>query len=363
MQSSFIKELFCYIFGAMIVWLMYMLIVNTEDIHRDIIGAIDRCLNVMIPSLFGFMALSGIITKSGIYRYLSLPFHPIAKYIFGMPAELFLVFIMGNVAGYPVGNDMLKSLVIEDRINKKTAEIFSCFCYGGGPAFFTGAIGLAVFGSSEYGMIIFASSLSANALAAIILCHIFKCRCTADKEGVSISPDTIVSSVISAGRSMFVISSTIVFFAVITSVLDANGVFDIVKILGLSNDQITLIKSVLEISNVSELSGSVNLLPYIAAVCSFGGICVLLQIKAIVGDTYSLKSFLIARVLIAAASGGICKLILYFYTPKAVEAAAVKAKAVIMPDNVIPSVCLIGMTLILFMHKKAEVKNNTSAKV
>lgn len=348
------KELTAYISAALIVWCCILLIKHEGCIHNQITESIQRCLNVIIPSMFAFMAFSSIIINSRIYTYISKPFYPISKYIFAMPNELFFVFIMGNISGYPIGAKLLTQLVEENKISKRSAAVLNCFCYNGGPAFYSGAIGMTVFGSSNIGIIVFISTVTANAIIAVILNRLCKHEYTDQKQGLELNSDTIVNAVMSSGKSMFTVCITIIFFSVITSMLDINGFFDLFKSAGLSDSQCTLIKTIFEISNLSELKDNdLSSLPFICALCSFGGICVLMQIKSIVKNTYSLKYFIGVRLLSMPLSGMVCWIIMKFYSPEIIPAAAVSSQIVAQPDNIIPSACLAAMIIILFMHKKA----------
>lgn len=77
------------------------------------------------------------------------------------------------------------------------------------------------------------------------------------------------------------------------SSLEYCGVFSFLKnTFSLSENGLVLVKSCLEITSLAELSGSpFYLLPFIAAVCSFGGLCVMIQIAAL-GVDFSLVPFL-----------------------------------------------------------------------
>ena len=354
MTKKIITEIFAYILAALAVWCCIIFVKDESFVQREIISAIQRCLNIIIPSLFAFMALSGIIISSKIYKYICKPLYPISKYIFNMPNELFFVFLLGNVAGYPVGSKLLVQLVKENRITKSSAGILNCFCYNGGPAFYIGTIGLSVFGNSSVGIIIFLSIITANSVVAVILNRILKLKYIASDEKLSLTSDVLIDSVISAGKSMFVICTTIIFFSALMALAESNGLFNILSSLGLSENQCTLTKSIFEISYLSQLSGTpYAFIPYAAAICSFGGICVLTQIKAIVGKTYSLKYFFVARIFASALSFFTCKLIINHCQPEILTAVSTKAQIVTQPDNIVPSLCLVAMISIIFMHKKA----------
>ena len=351
--NPLLKEFYGYILGAFFIWCCIVLIKQQGAIHQAITNATLRCLNIIIPSLFAFMTLSAIVISSKVYIYISKPFYPITKLILAIPNQLFFLFLMGNISGYPIGAKLICQLLEEQKISKKSAAILICSCYGGGPAFFTGAIGMTLFGATDIGIIIFISVISANIITAMVLNRIYKINYKSEEKNISLNADNIINSIISTGKSMFIICVTIIFFAVVLAVIESKGLFEFLSSIGLTDNQCILIKSILEISNLSEIKNAgMNILPQITAVCSFGGICVLIQLKAIVGKAYSLKYFFISRLVTATLSGAICKQILHFFTPKSIYASTFNTHQMIIPDNVIPSLCLIGMIMIVYLNKK-----------
>lgn len=109
--------------------------IRGEGVKLGISEAVDRCMNIIIPSLFVFMALSQILVSSGLYYCVSMPFYPISRFIMGIPPQLFFVFLLGNTAGYPVGVKLLSDLCQRKIISQRTAKIMSCFCCCGGLLF------------------------------------------------------------------------------------------------------------------------------------------------------------------------------------------------------------------------------------
>ncbi|MBQ9374792.1 MAG: nucleoside recognition protein [Ruminococcus sp.] len=348
MINKAFKGLLFYIIAAIIVYWCTHLIIHSKCVKDEIISAIERCINIIIPSLFAFMVMSSFIIKSSIYKYIAIPFYPITKYIMKMPSSLFFVFLLGNISGYPVGAKLLLDMFKARRIDKKTAEIAICFCYGGGPAFFTGTIGLAIFNSTKAGLLIFISVLFSNFIIACIMCRICIIKCNKNDETVSFSADYLIDSIISAGKSLFVVCVTILFFSCIMAILDAEGLFQLIQHMGLNDEYCTLIKSILEISYISNLSAnSINLIPIIAGLCSFGGVCVIMQVKAIVGNSFSLKRFMLSRVGSCLLSYLITKALLKLFADSIMPALSEKVEISIMADNLLPSICLIIMIFIV----------------
>lgn len=354
------KELLTYLCAALIIWLCISLISESENIIQGIILSINRCINVIIPSLFAFMALSGIIISTRLYNYISKPFYPLTKFVLHMPNQLFFVFLLGNVSGYPVGVKLLTQLKIQNKINSKTAEIMSCFCYGGGPAFYIGAVGLTAFGNKSIGMIIFLSTVIANTIIAFVLCRIFKLECCDEDCKITITSDCIIDSIDSAGKSLFTICITIIFFSVVMSVLETKGLFSFLLSKGVTYGWCTILKSILEISNLSDLKGNAfSYIPLAAGACSLGGLCVILQVKTLVGNCFSLKPFMISRIVSAIFSAIVCRILCKMFLSEVIY-TSVQPELIIETHNLIPSLCLVGMILIIIVGKKKKAVTQIS---
>ena len=110
MLKRLAKELCVYILAGVVIWFCIITISGGESVKLGISEAVDRCMNIIIPSLFVFMALSQILVSSGLYYCVSMPFYPISRFIMGIPPQLFFVFLLGNTAGYPVGVKLLSDL-------------------------------------------------------------------------------------------------------------------------------------------------------------------------------------------------------------------------------------------------------------
>jgi hypothetical protein len=325
-------------------------------VKEGVIGACERCLNVIIPSLFIFAALSSMILSSGAYKALSKPFYPLAKYIFAMPCELFFVFLLGSISGYPIGIKLLSDMVRQGSIDKKTAECLSAFCYCGGPAFYAGAVGLTVFGSTKIGMLIFLSVTVANIIVGAVLCRIMKPTFQTSKVRYNFSADILSESVLSGGRTMFTVCVPIVFFGGIIACIDGIGAFDSLLLTSADGNASVLVKSLLEISFISDLAGRpYRLLPYVAACCSFGGLCVISQVAALCRGSFSLKFFLAARPLCALLSAVICRLLSGYFLPTTVDVIAFDGEILVNFNNFTPSICLILMILLLNFKKRLVI--------
>ena len=357
MKNKIVNKVFILILSLLIIAYCIVLCSDAVSVKVGIDEAVNRCLNVIIPSLFAFMAVSQFIVSSGIYIIISKPFYFLSKYVMGIPPQLFFVFLMGSLAGYPIGVKLLSDMVNNEKIDKRTAEIMSAFCYCGGPAFYSGTIGLAIFSSVKIGMLVFLSIIISNFLSCIFISHIAKPKLLKSDDKINISSQLFTNSIVSAGKSLFTICIMIVFFSTIMSTLDSFHIFsNIQQLTDCSSNTVVLVKSALEITSLTQITGHpYNLLPYITAICSFGGVCVLLQVAALNKNSFSLKAFFVARIPCAMLSGVICRLLEKYFIPSSVEALSVSNKVFVKVNNFIPSICLILMILLLNYKKRLVI--------
>lgn len=357
-MRPYLKELMYYLLAGLMIWYCILLISDGVSVKQGITEATERCFNVIIPSLFAFMAASGIIVSSGIYVKLSKPFGLFSKYAIGLPTELFSIFLISNFAGYPVGAKLLCDLYDNKKIDKRTAQTMLCFCFGAGPAFISSAVGLALFGSVQVGMIVFISCAVSNLAIAAVLCRVCKLQVSETDRKISFTPQILTDSVLSAGRSLFGICVLIVFFSTIMTVLDHYGLVSSIALHSGVPDAEPLIRSLLEISNLTSITGApYAYIPLVAGICSFGGVCVILQVSALVGGRFSLKPFLLTKPVAAALSVVNCFWLRRLMLPESLTAFASSQQIFVKVNNFIPSVCLILMIFLLKIKKRVAFSN------
>ncbi|MDR0919886.1 MAG: hypothetical protein LBM93_11700, partial [Oscillospiraceae bacterium] len=139
-----IKDIF---FSLTIVSLMTVSILYAPAVKNQVKIAIDNCLIIIIPSMYGFMILSDLAVRSGIYKLLSKPFFFLAK-LFNIPKDCISVYIISHLGGYPIGIKLICDLLENKKIDKNTAEKLSFYCVLSGPAFIVGTVTTVLYGSS-----------------------------------------------------------------------------------------------------------------------------------------------------------------------------------------------------------------------
>ncbi len=307
-----------YIFTLLLVVYGTLLLFFSDIVSINIVRTVNICINVIIPSLFGFMVLSGIFISSGAYKILSLPFDFVARYIFKIPTELFSIFIISSVAGYPVGAKLLSKLYENNAITKETADEMMGYCYLGGPAFFCGVIGNKVYRNTKIGIIIFVSILFSNIVIAVFKGFFKPVPPKQDKceYKINFSFKELVDSIIKGGFELIKICGVIIFFSTIISILDGLGVINFISyILSISSgigkfDCNVIVKSILDVTNITNITPIIHYLPLITSILSFGGICILTQVESLSSNKLLTYNFYFSRIISLTVSYLCCKIII-----------------------------------------------------
>ena len=126
------------------------------------------CGNVIIPSLFPFTVCVLMIMNFEI-TFKNKVFSKILYFVFGQNFEMFSVMIFSMLGGYPVGCKLIDELYLQNKIDKKTANIMQMYCVNAGPAFIITAVGFGVLGSKDIGIILFVSHILSSFLIAIFV--------------------------------------------------------------------------------------------------------------------------------------------------------------------------------------------------
>lgn len=321
--------------------------------------SVNNCLNVIVPSLFAMTVLSGMLIKSGIYKITGKPFSLPARYLFRISPDMMTVFLISCFAGYPVGAALIAAAREQGAVGEDEAERLLCWCFGAGPAFIYGAVGSGVFGSAAAGNMIFLSCIGANILIGLGLSVGRKIpERNTEKPTVCFSPQLFCECVAEGGKSILKMCGIIIFMSAILSVPDTLGITAklsslIGKAAGADPGVVyTILRSAAEVSNIAYMKAdSPELIPAAAAVVSFGGISVFMQISSVCGKYVRIGKMLAARCAAAVISYFLCDMLyVQLYREEAVSVMA-EVKD-ISYNSPIPTIFLLIMTILLLFQKK-----------
>lgn len=122
--------------GAAAALGMLLLILDSKTALSGARDGLELCLRTVIPTLFPFFILSGILVGS----MMGQPFpmlSPLGR-LLGMPAGSESLLIGGFLGGYPVGAKCIHDAWESGSIRKSDAERMLSFCSNAGPAFLFG---------------------------------------------------------------------------------------------------------------------------------------------------------------------------------------------------------------------------------
>ncbi len=347
-KSTQLGLLFC--FGLLMLF--------SDTVQTELALSIQRCLTVTIPSLYAMMILSQLFLLTNSWQWFGAVFSPLAKKFFPKLDTYLALILFSQIAGYPVGATMLCNLVKKGTFRKEEAALLLPICYNCGPAFLLGLLFRYPNAKALCGLI-FSSTVLSNLLLGIW--QLRKCKALSSEqktaETMTFSPSFFLSGIADAGKHLLQLCGVILCFSIGCSVLEQLHFFAALETLahrvGLSFSVTAICKSLLEITFAETVSLPVNLyLPILAALLSFGGICVILQIRATIGDTFSMTGFFRFRCIAAALSALFCFLgeSLLPTLPK----QAIMTMASVIPakhHGTAPVLLLILMTILVFLEE------------
>lgn len=144
-----------------------LLVLYREAARNGVFTGIYTCLNTLIPSLFPFVLLSAMITRSKAAFLLFRPLSPIMRHVFRLPAAAAPALLLGLTAGYPVGAKMASALYADGKLDREQTARLLSFCTAPGYAFCTyTAVQLSV--SARSAVILFCSTVFPSLLIGAI---------------------------------------------------------------------------------------------------------------------------------------------------------------------------------------------------
>lgn len=341
------------LFAAALIW-------AGREAAQECAKAAALCISTLIPSLYAFTAASKLLIETDTYRLLGRPFSLFSRYVLRMPEELFPVFVISQLAGYPIGASLITGMLESGRITKKQAEELLCFCIAPGPAYIMAISSIAAPDSKGAWISVMLAVTGTNLLAALISAPF---RSVPEKFTEKIRPklsaEDITGAARSAAESMTMICGMVLIMAALMGIFSKAGLLSGISVL-ISRLTVThpaqiypFVRSFFEISNLSGVFGDpTELLPLTAAMLCFGGLCVHMQIKAVCKGFSPLKA-LILRIPCAVAAFLICQsLIPKFYTVSVIAVSAPVSDEIRF-SNFSPmlSIILLIMTILILSQK------------
>lgn len=117
---------------------MLVLILDAGTATASAYKGISLCIRTVIPSLFPFFVLSGVINSALLGQELKL-FRPLGR-LCKIPKGTESLLVLGFLAGYPIGAQLINQAYRDGQIQRRTALRMLGFGSNAGPAFLFGML-------------------------------------------------------------------------------------------------------------------------------------------------------------------------------------------------------------------------------
>lgn len=247
---------------------------------------IRLCIQSLIPSLFPFFVLSGLMTNVWIGS--PLPFLRPAGKLLGVPQGCESILIPAFLGGYPAGAQCIGQAFAQGQLSAASARRMFLFCNNAGPAFLFGVLG-PVFPSQEMLWALWGIQTAASLLCAWIL--------PGSRESGSILPAKKISltgCLTDAVGIMGSVCGWVILFRILISFLDRWFLW----MLPLPSR--VAVTGLLELSNgccaLADVADIRLRFLLCSGMLSFGGLCVTMQTASVAGGL-SIGSYLCSKLL------------------------------------------------------------------
>lgn len=269
-----------------------LLLARSAEAAQAVRDGLALCAGSVIPALFPFLAVSGLLTA--LDAGASPALGPLAR-LLGCSRAGARAFLLGLTGSYPVGARTVAQLYRRGGISRREACRLLLFSNNCGPAFILGVAGLGCFGSHRAGVLLW----GVHILAALVIALALPRRAAEPPERPGSVParpplvPALIAAVRDAAGTMVYICGFVVFFLVLLRVMG--------RVTGLSHPVL---------SGAVELTQGILALPHTrrgfvwaAGLLGWGGLSVHGQSAAVLSGTdLPMGPYLAAKAAHAAVS-------------------------------------------------------------
>lgn len=295
---------------ALAAALAYFFISKPDVVSLSVQDSLNLCAKAVIPSLFPFMVLASFIVEFSIAKFFGKLIRPVTSALFNLPGEAGIVVLMGLIGGFPVGPKMTADLYKKKALTKEQAQALCLFTINAGPAFVIGTIGFSMLGNIKYGTLLYISMVFASLFTGIFVCMKLpkpdKNKSTdsgSSNEAISFG-DALCNAVNSGTASILNICAFIVVFSsIISGISSLIQNIDILKYISAALEVTQGLRAISENTAISS-----TLLPIMAAMLSFCGLCVHAQVhNSLRTVELPYTKFILSRLACSALSFLFCR--------------------------------------------------------
>ncbi len=272
-----------YIYAALAGLAMFVIILDGKTAVQSAATGIELCIRTVIPSLFPFFILSGIL--SSVIAGQDIPPLRFLGRLCKIPRGSESILILGFLAGYPVGAQLIAQSYRDGRLSLQTARRMLCFCNNAGPAFIFGLVS-TMFSSPAAPWLLWLIHILSGLLVGLLLPATELIPCRLKRHETTSLPKAMEKAI----RTTATVCGWVVIFRIILGFCTRWFLWRLPVALQV------LLSGLLELSNgcvrLSEVSSEGLRFVIAGILLSAGGLCVTMQTVSVSQSVFSGKYFL-----------------------------------------------------------------------
>lgn len=311
------------------------MVVFPQQTFQAAFRGLDAWWSIVFPALLPFFVMSELLMGLGVVDFMGVVLEPVMRPLFNVPGSGAFVFVMGYSSGAPIGSILTADLRKKNLCTRKEAQRLMSFTSNTSPLFLFGAVSVGMFHNVSLGMTLALSHYLANITLGVIM-GIFSRRVNRDGPPASVRHrgnllveacrtlleqqhqdgrpigTMMADAVAKSAQTLSMIGGYIIFFSVLTQLLDLLGILDLIagfllfllRPLGLNPSIGSAVATgFFEITLGTKLCSEVNTnlqvqLLAASAILGWGGLSVHAQVASVIKDTdLKMPTFILARVL------------------------------------------------------------------
>lgn len=313
------------IFYVGILLLLAALVLFPTEAVAAAQSGIELCINVILPSLFPFFALSTLCVELGLIQHLGRLLEKVMYPLFRVNGSCAGAFLLGIVGGYPVGARTAIELYQKGMCTKAEAERLLSFCNNSGPAFILGVVGAGIFASSAAGLWLYGAHVAASILVGLLFRfyggkEVRKSPPRVRAQGGKSFAEAFTYSVKSAFSGTLNICAFVIFFTVLIRMLFLTGIITklagviawALRDFGLRQEWVeSLLSGIIEMTSgvwsLRDVAGTLgDRLCMAAFILGWAGLSVHCQVLSFIGSTgLSTRTYFFGKLLHGVFSAAI----------------------------------------------------------
>lgn len=278
-MHSLIAKIKKSIYVIFFLFLTALMLFHSENSVYYASNGLNLWFHKMIPSLFPFMVISGIMVRLRLTEAVVSLFHPVIARVWKVQKNVTYAMFMGFLCGFPMGARVTCDLLKENLITTKEAKFLLAFCNNIGPVYVTGYM-LPLLGRKlvipymlgMYGVpLIYSLILRATVYRDLPNKVAYKQEQTNNINHLS---EKIDDAIITSIKSMLMLGGYMILF----------NLFNLVPTYTISKEFSVFVAPILEITGGLAILGT-RMPLYSLLILPFGGLCCIAQTYSIIKES------------------------------------------------------------------------------